>query len=121
MGHAADRLAERGQLLGLQKLMVEIARLVFEALALGHVAHQRVHAQPLVLDLGVSRHLHPHERAVGATQPQQIVGGGAVTAQAIDKSLARLRVGETLDFERTHVLFRRVRRIAEHQFQVRIG
>ena len=45
VGDAGDRLSERSELLGLQQLMVEIARLIFEALALGDVAHQRIDAQ----------------------------------------------------------------------------
>ena len=41
VGHARDRLTERRQLLGLQQLLVEVARLVVEPLALGDVAHHR--------------------------------------------------------------------------------
>jgi hypothetical protein len=41
---AGDRLPERRELLGLEQLVVEIARLVFEALALADVAHQRLDA-----------------------------------------------------------------------------
>ena len=42
---AGDRLAEGGELLRLQQLMVEIARLIFEPLALADVADERLDAQ----------------------------------------------------------------------------
>ena len=42
---AGDRLPERGELLGLQQLVIEIARLILEPLALADVAHQRFDAQ----------------------------------------------------------------------------
>ena len=45
MRDAGDRLAERGELLRLQQLMIEIARLILEALALADVAHQRFDAK----------------------------------------------------------------------------
>ena len=41
---AGDGLPERGQFFRLQQLMVEIARLVLEPLALADVAHQRLDA-----------------------------------------------------------------------------
>ena len=41
---ARNGLAERGHLLGLQQLLVEVARLIVELLPLADVAHQRVDA-----------------------------------------------------------------------------
>ena len=41
---AGDRLAQRGELLRLQQLVIQIARLVLEPLALADVAHQRLDA-----------------------------------------------------------------------------
>ena len=41
---AGDRLAERGELFRLQQLVIQIARLILEPLALADVAHQRLDA-----------------------------------------------------------------------------
>ena len=41
---ARDGGAEGGHLLGLQQLVIEVARLVLELLAIAHVAHQRLDA-----------------------------------------------------------------------------
>ena len=38
---AGDRLPERGHLLGLQQLVIDVARFVVELLALADVAHER--------------------------------------------------------------------------------
>ena len=45
VGDAGDRLAERGHLLGLQQLVIEVARLVVELLPVADVAHQRFDPQ----------------------------------------------------------------------------
>ena len=45
---AGNRLPQRGQLLRLQQLVIQIARLVLEPFALADVAHQRLDAQPPV-------------------------------------------------------------------------
>ena len=45
---AGDGLAERGHLLGLQQLVIDVARLVVELLALADVAHERLDAQRAV-------------------------------------------------------------------------
>ena len=81
---AGDRLAERGHLLGLQQLVVDVARLVVELLALADVAHERFDAQrrrrvPADRRAPSAR---PRRRAVGAAQAQQVVGDGAVGASA---------------------------------------
>ena len=84
---AGDRLAERGHLLGLQQLVIEVARLILELLALADVAHQRFDAQRAVgLGLGVRRHLDPDRRRVGAAQAQQVVGDRAVALQPLDEA-----------------------------------
>ena len=119
---AGDRLAERRELLRLQQLVVEIARLVLEPLALADVAHQRLDAQRRVgRVLGVRGHFDPHQRAVGATQAQQVVGHRAVAPQPVDELLARLRIDEEIDLERPHFIARRVGGKAEHQLEVGIG
>ena len=41
---AGNRLAERGELLRLQQLVIQVARLIFKPLALADVAHQRFDA-----------------------------------------------------------------------------
>ena len=45
---AGNGLAERGHLLGLQELVVDVPRLVVQLLALADVAHQRLDAQGAV-------------------------------------------------------------------------
>ena len=63
MRDAGDRLAERGELLRLQQLVIEIARLILEPLALADVAHQRFDAErAAVVGLGVRRDLDPDRR-----------------------------------------------------------
>ena len=110
MRDAGDRLAERGELLGLQQLMIEIARLILEALAIADVAHQRFDAQTVAAALGVRGHLHPHRRLVGAAQAKQVVADRAVVLETAEEAVARLRIDETLELERTHLVFRRPRR-----------
>ena len=46
---AGDRLAERRHLLGLQQLVIDVARLVVELLALADVAHERFDAERAVV------------------------------------------------------------------------
>ena len=52
---AGDRLAERGELFRLQQLVIEVARLVFEPLALADVAHQRFDADAVAVLLARAR------------------------------------------------------------------
>ena len=119
---AGDRLAERGELFGLQQLVIEIARLVLEPLALADVAHQRLDAQRRAIRvLGVRRHLDPHERAIGATQPQQVIGDRAVAPQPLEKQLTRLRIDEEIDLEGSDLIAGRVGGEAEHQLEERVG
>ena len=61
VGDAGDGLPERGELFGLQQLVIEIARLILEPLALADVAHQRFDAERRAVGvLGVRGHLDPH-------------------------------------------------------------
>ena len=61
VGDAGDRLAERGELFGLQQLVIQVARLVLELLALAHVAHQRVDSDRSILRrrIGMRGHFDP--------------------------------------------------------------
>ena len=59
---AGNRLAERRHLLGLQQLVIDVARLVVELLALADVADQRFDAQRLAVRRQASA------RAVSSTQ-----------------------------------------------------
>ena len=67
------------------------------------------------------RDLHPDGRPIRAAQTQQVIGDRAVALKPLDESVARLRIDEPLELERPHVLLRRLRRVAEHQFQKRVG
>ena len=118
---AGDRLAERGELLGLQELVIEIARLVLEPLALADVAHQRldVHAA-FVPRLGVGGDLDPDGDAIRAAQAEEIVRHRAVALEPGDEPVARQRIDEAIRLERAHVRLGRVRREAEHQLEVGI-
>ena len=122
MRDAGDRLPERGELFGLQQLVIEIAGLVLEALALADVAHQRLDAQRRAIGvLGVRGYLDPHERAIGATQAQQVIGDRTVAPQPLEKQLARLRIDEEIDLERPDLAARRVGGETEHQLEERVG
>jgi hypothetical protein len=70
-----------GELLGLQQLVVQVARLILEALPLADVAHQRLDADAALVGLGVRGDLHPDRHLVGAAQPQQVVGHRSVARQ----------------------------------------
>jgi hypothetical protein len=122
VGDAGDRLAERRQLLGLQQLVIEIARLIFETLALADVAHQRFDAEAaLGLALCVRRDFDPDCHAIGAAQAHQVIGDRTVALQALYESFARLKIDEPLWFERTDFVLRRIGREAKHQLEVGIG
>ena len=118
---ARNRLTKRGELLGLQQLMVQIARLILEPLAIADVAHQRFDTETITTALRMRGHLHPHRRSVGATQTQQVISHCAIVLQAAKKAIARLRVDETFDLEWTHLVLGRLNAKAEHEFQVRVG
>ena len=89
---AGDRLAERRHLFRLQQLLVEVARLIVELLALADVAHQRLDAQgplPAPPRLGARGDLDPDDAAVEAPQPQQIVGDRPVRRAAARERRSR--------------------------------
>ena len=121
---AGDRLAERRHLLGLQQLVIDVARLVVELLALADVAHQRLDAQRCRSSAGGSARAVSSTHtgvAVGAAQAQQVVGDRAVGGQPLEQRDARLRIDEAIAIERPDVGFGRFARVAEDQFEVRIG
>ena len=65
MGDAGNRLTERGELFSLQQLMIKIARLIFEPLALADVAHERFDANTVSGPFRVRGDFHPHRRSIG--------------------------------------------------------
>ena len=82
---AGNRLAERRHLLGLQQLVIDVARLVVQLLALADVADERFDAHGCRRPagaVGAAGHLDPDGASVGAPEPQQIVGDGAVGRRA---------------------------------------
>ena len=101
--------------------MIQIARLILEALALADVPHERLDAQAVASALRVRRHFHPHGRLVGAAQPEQVVRDRPVALQPAEEAVARLRIDEVLELERPHFVLGRVDAEAEHQLQVRVG
>jgi hypothetical protein len=111
------------ELLGLHQLVLEVARLVLEPLALRHVAHQGRDADHAVGRAGihVRRHLDPDRGAVGAPEAQQVVRHGAVAREPLEEGRPRLRVDEPLGVEGPHVGRRRLGGVAQHQPQVGIG
>ena len=123
MGDAGDRLAERGHFFGLQKLMVDVARLVVELLALADVPDQAFDAQGAVgrRRVGARGQLHPHGAVVGASQAQQVVGDRAVRCESLEQRLAGLRIDESIAIERADVGFGHVARVSEDQLEMRIG
>ena len=120
---AGDRLAERGHLLGLQQLVIDVARLIVQLLAFADVAHHGLDPKLATgfVDLGAPRDFHPDDRVVGAAKPEQVVGDGAIGDQAFDERVARLRIDEPIAIERTDVRIGRLAAVAENQLEVRIG
>ena len=115
-----DRLAERRELLGLQQLVIQVARLVLEPLSLADIAHQRFDAQPFRPAFGVRRDFDPDRRPIGAAQPKQVVGDRTITIETLEETLARQRVDEAIQLEWTDLVLRDLARVAEHQLEVRI-
>ena len=98
MRDAGDRLPERRHFLRLQQLVVDVARLVVQLLALADVADERFDAQALVLGrrIGARGQLDPHRIAVRAAQAHQVVVDRAVGGEAFEQRDARLRVDEAI-------------------------
>ena len=123
VGDAGDGLAEHRHLLGLQELLVEVARLFLELPALADVAEQRVDLQRVGRRPGLrlAGDLDPQGGAVGAAEPQEVVGDGAVAAQPLEQRRPRRGIDETGRVERADVLGRGVGGVAEEQSQVGVG
>ena len=120
---AGDRLAERGHLLGLQELVIDVARFVVQFLALADVADQRFDADGAVFGrrVGARRDLDPDGAVVGASQAQQVVAHRSVGGEALEQGDPRLRIDETLAIERADVHLGRFAGVSKNQFEVRIG
>jgi hypothetical protein len=117
---ARNRLSERRQLLGLEELMIQVARLVFETFPLADVTHQRFDTQAVAAALGVSGDLDPHRRAIRAAQPHQVVGHRPVALKPLQETVPGLPVHEAIDVERSDGAVARLGAVAEHQFEVRV-
>ena len=118
-----NRLAERRHFLRLQQLVIDVARLVVQLLALADVADERLHAQAAVGGRRVGAAVSStHTGAlIGAAQAQQVVGDRAVGAQPFEQRDARLRIDEAIAVERPHVGLRRFARVAEDELEMGIG
>ena len=120
---AGDRLPERGEFFGLQQLVIQVARLVLELLALADVAHQRVDADRPILRgrIGMRRDFNPDRRIVQASQPEEVVGDGALRCEAIDERGACVGIDEARRIEGTNLRVAGFGRVAEHHLEVGIG
>jgi hypothetical protein len=107
-----DGLTERRELFRLQQFMVEIAGLIFGALAIAHVAHERAFAR--------CRDFHPDEGAVVAAQPQEVIDDLAVGVNAREKGFARVLIREAFGVKWIDETVGRVGRVAEHPPQAGI-
>ena len=102
-------------------MMIEVARLVFEPLAFGNVAHQRFDPDRIAFCLCVRRDFDPHRRPIGAPQTKEVIGQRAIASEPRDERSPRLRIDEPLGIEWTHFGHRGFPRVAEHEFEMRIG
>ncbi len=117
---AGDRLAQGGHFFGLQELVIEVAFLVVQLLALADVTDQRVDADGALASLrvGARGELDPHGAVVGAPQPQQVVGDRPVGGEPLEQGDASLRIDEAVAVERPHVAFDGFAGVAEDQLEV---
>ena len=123
VGDAGDRLAERGHLLGLQQLVVDVARLVVELLALADIAHERFERRPpsSAAAIGAAGDFDPDgacrrraAAAAGSRRPRRRSRAArAAPAAPADRRTTRDRTGG--------LLFGRIAGEAEDQFEVRVG
>ena len=106
MRDAGDRLTERRHLLGLQQLVIDVARLVVELLALADVADERLdpHAAVGRRRSACAGDLDPDGALIRPPQPEQVVGHRAVGGQPLEQRHARLRIDEALAIEGADVL-----------------
>ena len=117
---ARNRLTERGKLLRLEQLMIEIPCLILETLALADVPHQRLHAKGVPFVLGMCRDFRPHRRAVGPPEPEEVIGERLVAREPVGEGTSGLNVHELVLVEGAHVLDGCFTGISEHQLEVRI-
>ena len=113
MRDARDGLPERGHLLGLQQLVVDVARLVVQLLALADVADERLEAEALPSAAGASARAVSSTQtgcAVGAPQPQQVVVDRAVGGEPFEQRDARLGIDEAIGIEGADVALGRFAR-----------
>ena len=115
---AGNCLPEGRELLGLEQLVVEVAGLIFEPLAVADVAHERLDAQAVTHRLSVRGDFHPHRRLVGAPQTQKVVAHRPVALEAAEEAIARLRIHEVLELERPHVGLSGFDAEAEHELEM---
>ena len=119
---AGHRLAERGELLGLQRLVVEVLRLIVDLLPLADVANEGLDAEGSLggRRLRAGADLDPDDRSVRAPQAQQVIGGSALVPQPLEERLAGLRIDEAGDIERSDLFVGGAGRVAEDLPEVRI-
>ena len=120
MRDARDGLPERGHLLGLQQLVVQVARLILELLAAADIANDGVHAQRAVGGRRVGGDLRPDQRAVVAAESEQVVLDVSVRSQLIEELLACVRIDEACGVERLDVVLAGRGRRRQHRSQVRV-
>ena len=119
---ARDRLAERGELLGLQQLVVEVARLVVELLAVADVADQGVEPDAPVRErFGMAGDLDPDRREIDAPHAHQEVRDRAVVPEAREQAGPRLRIDEARGCERREIALGGLQRVPEDQPELRVG
>ena len=121
---AGDRLAERGHLLGLQQLLVEVARLVVQLLSLADVAHQRLEAQRRVRCRAARR--ARSARASRACRRRAATAGGIRSRRrptpGARKNASRLCASSKRPGSNGRTSASGVSgRVAEHELQMRVG
>ena len=103
MSDAGDRLPERRHLLGLQQLMMDVAGLVVELLALADVAHDGLDAiGPVALVVRAAGEFHPDGRdwhGAGGRDSRT----GAVRRGTTEQRVPGVGIDEALLVERTDV------------------
>ena len=120
---AGNRLAERRHFFRLEQLLIQIARLIVESLALADVAEQRFDAKDALRPTRSARavtstHTDSPSRRL---QPQQIVRDRPLVHQPVEKGRPRGGIDEALRSKEHDLLFGSLRRIAEHDLEMRIG
>jgi hypothetical protein len=98
-------LSERRHLFGLQQLVIDVAGLVVQFLALADVAYERFDAAGggVVGRIGAGGELDPHRVSVGATQAEEVVVDRPVGGQALEQRDPGLRIDEAVAIKRADV------------------